>query len=99
MFPCGNCHSSVSYPYLTSCVRKDDDLARLQENLNFKSEAEHYKKQLEESKQETEKYKQETEEYKHKLKNTESIQQRLDKENKAYQDKENQLVMMYTMTH
>ena len=81
------------FKILFCCFRKDDDLAKLQENLTWKVDAEEHKKLLnkyrqeaEENRQEAEKYKQEAEEYKRKFVNSETISQRLEQESKDYQD-------------
>ena len=66
--------------------RKDDDLAKLQENLTWKTDAEEHKKLLNKHKQEAEGNKQEAEEYKRKFENSERIAQRLEQETKDYQD-------------
>ena len=64
--------------------RKDDDLAKLQVNdLKWKSDAEECKKQID-------MYKQEAEEYKRKLENLDKIAQRLEQENKSYQENKEQ---------
>ena len=68
------------------CFRKDSDLAKLQENLTWKTDAEEHKKLLNKYKQETEEYKREAEQCKQKLEHSEKIAQRLEQDNKSYQD-------------
>ena len=62
-------------------------MAKLQENLTWKIDAEEqFKRLLNKYKQEAEEYKQEAEQYKQKLVYYEKIAQRLDQETTDYQD-------------
>ena len=74
------------FKILFCCFRKDDDLAKLQENLTWKVDAEEHKKLLNKYRQEAEENRQEAEEYKRKFVNSETISQRLEQESKDYQD-------------
>jgi len=72
-------HMNIWYVYF----RKDDDLAKLQENVTWKNSAEKYKEQIDT-------YQLEVEIYKRKAENLEGIVSRLEKESKDHQDKEEQ---------
>lgn len=72
--------------YEEQLKKKDGDLAKLQENLTWKTDAEEHKKLLNKYKQEAEEHKQEAEQYKQKLEHSEKIAQRLEQETKDYQD-------------
>ena len=79
---CHDCSTEIQEIFII-LYRKDDDLAKLQENLTWKFDAEECKKQIDV-------YKQEAEEYKRKLENLDKIAQRLEQENKSYQENEEQ---------
>ena len=61
-------------------------MAKLQENLTWKTDAEEHKKLLNKYKQEAEEHKQEAEQCKQKLEHSDKIAKRLEQETKGYQD-------------